>query len=73
MALTKNQNNEIAKRKITNEFDSFKLAMHQRFDKTGEGINKAEKQISDKLDEIKQIILRRRAWYRNTCKEDPWL
>lgn len=59
--------------KISEEFDSFKLEMHQRFDQTSQIIDKAETEIKDSLDEIKQIILRRRAWYKSINKEEKCL
>lgn len=49
---------------FSHEIGLFRLEMNQRFDEADQKIDKAETQISDKLDEWKQIILRRRAKYR---------
>lgn len=68
MALTKKDLKNIggeAGTSIIKEFNSFRLEMHDRFDNSNKEIDKAETEIKDSLDEIKQIILRRRAWYKS--------
>lgn len=64
-----NKIGEISGLKISEGFDSFKLEMNERFDKSNKEIDKAEAEIKDSLDEWKQTILRRRAWYRSINKE----
>jgi len=53
---------------VTKEIGFLRLEMNQRFDKTDEKIGKAETEIKNSLDEIKQIILERRLRYKNNLK-----